>query len=29
MIGRMGVDYVQGFGIGRPAPLHETLYRTG
>jgi PAS domain S-box-containing protein len=27
MIGRMGVDYAQGFGIGRPAPLEETLYR--
>jgi PAS domain S-box-containing protein len=26
MVGRMGVDYAQGFGIGRPAPLDETLY---
>jgi PAS domain S-box-containing protein len=29
MISRMGVDYAQGFGIGRPAPLDETLYSAG
>jgi EAL domain-containing protein (putative c-di-GMP-specific phosphodiesterase class I) len=25
LLRELGVDYGQGYGIGRPAPLHETL----
>ncbi len=29
IIERLGVDFAQGFGIGRPAPLQDTLYSAG